>query len=154
MTTRDLDRTDRAILKALQNDGRISNLDLARRVHLSPSPCLERVKRLEAENYIEGYSARLNAAKLEFGTTIFVEVTLNRTTSDVFSLFRESVVKLPEVAECHMVAGGYDYLVKLRISGMEDYRRVLGNLVELPAVAQTHTYPVIEQVKVDSGLPI
>ena len=148
------DKTDLNILRELQADGRLPNVELARRVNLSPSPCLERAKRLEADGFIERYQARLNASMLGFGTTIFVEVTLNRTTSDVFSHFRDALIELPEVAECHMVAGGFDYLVKLRISGMDDYRRVLGRLVDLPGVAQTHTYTVIEEVKQDTGLPI
>ncbi len=151
---RPLDRIDRAILRALQADARISNVELARRVNLSPSPCLERVRRLETSGYILGYHARLDAARLQFGTTAFVEVTLNRTTSDVFTHFREAVVQLPEVAECQMLAGGFDYLIKLRIASMEAYREVLGKLVDLPGVAQTHTYMVIEEIKPDTGLPI
>ena len=151
---RDLDRTDRQILSELQSNGRLSNVALARRVNLTPSPCLERVKRLESEGYIQGYMARLNANQLALGTTVFVEVTLNRTTSDVFSHFRDALIDLPEVAECHMVAGGFDYLVKLRIADMNEYRRVLGKLVDLPGVAQTHTYTVIEEVKADTGLAL
>lgn len=151
---RRLDRIDIAILDVLQKDGRISNVELAKRVNLSPSPCLERVKRLEAEGYIEGYVAKLNAPKLNQGMAAFVQVTLDRTTGDVFDRFKDAVVEIPEVAECHMVAGGFDYLVKLRISNMEAYREVLGQLVELPGVAQTHTYIVIEPVKQDSGLPL
>jgi Lrp/AsnC family leucine-responsive transcriptional regulator len=149
-----IDRVDRAILSALQRDGRITNVELAREVNLSPSPCLERVRRLEATGYIHGYSASINASLMGFGTTAFVEVTLDRSTSDVFDRFRDAVVKLPSVAECHMLAGGFDYLVKLRFASMEEYRDVLAMLVDLPGVAQTHTYVVIEQVKRDSGLPI
>ena len=149
---RELDRIDLAILKNLQADGRIANVELARLVNLSPSPCLERVKRLEAEGYIEAYQARLNAAKLNQAMSAFIQVTLDRTTGDVFDTFKQSLVQIPEVAECHMVAGGFDYLVKLRFSDMEAYRVVLGLLVELPGVAQTHTYVVIEDVKPDQGL--
>ncbi len=152
--TRILDRLDLAILKTLQNDGRISNVDLAKRVNLSPSPCLERVRRLESEGYIESYNAKLNAAKLNHGMSAFIQVTLDRTTGDVFGNFKDALVTLPEVAECHMVAGGFDYLVKLRIADMENYRKVLGQLVELPGVAQTHTYIAIENVKQDAGLPL
>ena len=154
MSIKKLDRIDYAILAQLQADGRMSNVELSRRVNLSPSPCLDQVRRLEAEGYIEGYVAKLNAAKLELGTSAFIQVTLDRTTGDVFDNFRDSVVGIPEVAECHMVAGGFDYLLKLRISGMETYRQVLSQLVELPGVAQTHTYMVIEEVKVDRGLPV
>lgn len=154
MPLRAPDRIDRLILKELQSDGRLANVELARRVNLSPSPCLERVKRLESEGYIARYQAHLDAQRLNYGTTLFVEITLDRTTSEVFAHFRDALVDLPEVAECHMVAGGFDYLVKLRMSGMDDYRRVLGRLVDLPGVAQTHTYTVIEQVKDDLGLPL
>ena len=148
-----LDRIDHAILDNLQKNGRISNVELAKRVNLSPSPCLERVKRLEAEGFIESYVAKLNPRKLNRGTSAFIQVTLDRTTGDVFDNFRDLVVTIPEVAECHMVAGGFDYLIKLRISGMESYRDVLSRLVELPGVAQTHTYIVIEEVKADEGIP-
>lgn len=151
---RALDRIDRAILRELQADARLPNVELARRVNLSPSPCLERVRRLESAGYILGYHARLDAARLQFGTTAFVEVTLTRTTSDVFAHFREAVVELPEVAECQMLAGGFDYLVKLRIASFQAYREVLGKLVDLPGVAQTHTYMVIEEIKADTGLPL
>jgi len=147
-----LNKIDMAILDYLQRRGRCSNVELAKQVNLSPSPCLERVKRLEADGYIEGYSAKLNAAKLNQAMSAFIQVTLDRTTSDVFDQFKEALIKIPQVAECHMVAGGFDYLVKLRFSDMLQYRVVLGQLVELPGVAQTHTYMVIEDVKQDEGL--
>ena len=151
---RPLDRIDYAILDTLQRRARISNVDLARQVNLSPSPCLERVKRLEAEGIIEAYSARLNAAKLGQSMSAFIEVTLDRTNGDVFDNFKLAVVDIAEVVECHMVAGGFDYLLKLRVRDMEAYRDALGQLVELPGVAQTHTYVVIEAVKQDNGLPL
>ena len=149
-----LDRIDISILDTLQRDGRIANVDLAKKVNLSASPCIDRVKRLEKEGFIEGYGARLNSGKLGYGTAAFIQVTLDRTTSDVFDKFREAVVMIPQVAECHMVAGGFDYLLKLRLSSMEAYRAVLGRIVDLPGVLQTHTYVVIEKVKSDSGLPL
>lgn len=151
---RPLDRIDRTILATLQQDGRISNVDLAKRVNLSPSPCLDRVRKLEQEGFIEGYGAKLSASRLGLGTAAFIQVTLDRTTGAVFDQFREQIVKIPEVAECHMVAGGFDYLLKLRLSSMEAYRAVLGRIVDLPAVLQTHTYVVIEQVKQDAGPPV
>lgn len=149
-----MDRTDLLILSLLQGDGRMSNVELARRVNLSPSPCLERVRRLEALGLITGYSARLDATALGFGTSAFIQVTLDRTTAEVFDRFRDEVVLIPEVAECHMVAGGFDYLLKLRLTGMEAYRKVLATIVDLPGVAQTHTYVVIEVIKQDQGLPL
>ncbi|WP_281559700.1 winged helix-turn-helix transcriptional regulator [Thalassomonas sp. RHCl1] len=149
-----LDRIDLMILDVLQKDGRISNVELAKQVNLSASPCLERVRRLESEGYIERYAAVLSAPKLKYGMSAFIQVTLDRTTADVFNQFREQVVKIKEVAECHMVAGGFDYLLKLRFEDMEAYREILGVIVELPAVSQTHTYVVMENVKQDLGLPI
>lgn len=149
-----LDKADMRILSLLQREGRISNVTLARRVNLSPSPCLERVRRLEAAGLIQGYGARLDAAALGFGTTAFIQVTLDRTTAEVFDRFRDEVVLIAAVAECHMVAGGFDYLLKLRLADMDAYRSVLATIVDLPGVAQTHTYVVIEPIKPDLGLPL
>ena len=151
---RTLDRIDLTILDTLQKDGRIANNDLAKIINLSASPCLERVRRLEKEGYIERYRAVLNSIKLNYGMSAFIQVTLDRTTSDVFEKFKIEVVKIKEVVECHMIAGGFDYLLKLRFSNMEAYREVLGMIVELPAVSQTHTYVVTENVKADKGVPI
>jgi Lrp/AsnC family leucine-responsive transcriptional regulator len=149
-----LDRIDITILDSLQKNGRISNVELAKTVNLSASPCLDRVKKLESEGFIEGYQANLNAGRLKYGMSAFIQVTLDRTTGDVFNHFKEEVVKIKEVAECHMVAGGFDYLLKLRFENMAAYREVLGVIVELPAVSQTHTYVVMEQVKFDQGIPL
>ena len=154
MKSKQLDKIDLKILDALQKNGRISNVDLAKEVNLSPSPCLDRVKRLESEGYIEHYHAKLNASKLKKGTSAFIQVTLARTTSDVFDDFKHRVVEIPEVCECHMVAGGFDYLIKLRMKDMEAYRTVLGQIVDLPGVEQTHTYVVIEHVLDDQGVPV
>ncbi|WP_277749282.1 Lrp/AsnC ligand binding domain-containing protein [Parahaliea mediterranea] len=149
-----IDRTDTRIMAVLQAEGRIANVELARRVNLSPSPCLERVRRLEAAGLIRSYGAKLDAAALGYGTSAFIQVTLDRTTADVFDRFRDAVVLIDAVAECHMVAGGFDYLLKLRLKDMEAYREVLASIVDLPGVAQTHTYVVIEAIKHDSGLPL
>ncbi|GAA6203905.1 MULTISPECIES: winged helix-turn-helix transcriptional regulator [Thalassotalea] len=152
--TRTLDRIDLTILDTLQKDGRISNTDLAKKVNLSASPCLERMKRLEKEGFINRYGAFLNANKLGFGMKAFVQVTLDRTTGDVFNEFRKEVVKIEEVAECHLVAGGFDYLIKVLFNNIEDYREILSEIVNLPAVSHTHTYIVTENVKQDAGVPI
>ncbi|WOH35766.1 winged helix-turn-helix transcriptional regulator [Thalassotalea fonticola] len=151
---RTLDRIDLTILDTLQRQGRISNVELAKQINLSPSPCLDRVKRLETEGFIKRYGAVLDAQLLNIGMSAFIQVTLDRTTADVFNQFRDEVVNIKEVAECHMVAGGFDYLLKLRVIDMNNYRDVLGKIVELPGVSQTHTYVVIENVKEDLGLPI
>ncbi|WP_068544793.1 winged helix-turn-helix transcriptional regulator [Thalassotalea crassostreae] len=149
-----LDRIDLTILDTLQRHGRISNVELAKQVNLSPSPCLDRVKRLETQGYIKRYGAVLDAELLNYSMSAFIQVTLDRTTADVFNDFRDEVVNIKEVSECHMVAGGFDYLIKLRVSDMANYRDVLGMIVELPGVSQTHTYMVIENVKEDLGVPI
>lgn len=150
-----LDRIDRAILRLLQGDGRMTNVELARQVHLSPTPCLERVRRLERDGFIRGYRAELDPQKLGAALLIFVQVTLDRTTPDVFDRFRAKVREVPEILECHMVAGGFDYLLKLRVPDMATYRAILGDrLTLLPGVLQTHTYMVMEEVKSTVTLPI
>jgi Lrp/AsnC family leucine-responsive transcriptional regulator len=152
--SRPLDKIDLAILDALQENSRISNVNLAEKINLSASPCLDRVKRLEKEGYIERYGAKLNAAKLDFGLTAYVEVGLDKSTSEAFDKFAKEVQKIKQIAECDMVAGGFDYLLKIRIANMAEYRSVLGEVVDIPGVAKNHTYVVIEKIKEDKGLPI
>jgi Lrp/AsnC family transcriptional regulator, leucine-responsive regulatory protein len=151
----DLDRIDRRILQELQDDGRISNLKLAEAVALSPTAVLARVQRLTREGYILGYEARLNPALLNAGMLVFVEVLLDRTTPNVFDEFRAAVQVHPEILECHMVAGGFDYLVKTRVADMEAYRKLAGTVLwQLPGVRETRTYAVMEEVKNSSKLHI
>lgn len=151
----DLDRIDRRILETLQADGRIANVELAERIGLSPTSAGERVKRLQREGFIEGYGARLDPQRLGLGLLVFVEVLLDKTTPDVFDRFAAAVRRAPEVLECHMVAGGFDYLVKTRVSDMTAYRRFLGEtLLGLPGVRETRTYAVMEEVKRDAPLPL
>jgi len=149
-----LDKIDQNILKELQTDGRISNVDLSKRVNLSPSPCLDRVKRLEKEGYIENYKANLNPTKLGYDMFAYVSVTLDKTTNDSFDRFKDNIKDMREIIECDMVAGGFDYLLKLSVKNMKSYRSLLGQISELSGVSQTHTYIVIENVKKNSGLPI
>lgn len=152
---RALDRIDRRILRVLQEQGRISNVELSRKVNLSPTPCLERVRRLESDGYIRGYAARLDAAKLDMGLLVYVQVTLDRTTTTIFDRFRQGVLAIPEVLECHMVAGGFDYLLKLRVPDMAAYRAVLGDKIgKLPGLLQTHSYFVMEEIKDAPAIPI
>ncbi|MBL0944496.1 MAG: Lrp/AsnC ligand binding domain-containing protein [Hydrogenophaga sp.] len=149
----ELDRIDRRILQTLQDDGRISNLKLAEAVALSPTAVLARVQRLTREGYILGYEARLNPALLGAGLLVFVEVLLDRTTTNVFEQFRAAVQVRPEILECHMVAGGFDYLVKTRVADMEAYRRFAGTVLwQLPGVRETRTYAVMEEVKSSAKL--
>lgn len=150
-----LDVIDRKILQILQREGRIANVDLARRVHLSPTPCFERVRRLEDSGYIRNYVAQLDPQKLGIGLLAFVEVSLDKTNPTAFDRFREAVAGMGEVQECHMVAGGFDYLLKARVTDMAAYRRFLGERVStLPGVSRTHTYFVMEEVKVSQEVPI
>jgi Lrp/AsnC family transcriptional regulator, leucine-responsive regulatory protein len=145
---RELDRVDRRLLTRLQQDGRTAVSQLAREVNLTVTPTLERVRRLEAGGYIEGYFARLNPGKLGLGLLAYVEVSLDRTTPDAFDRFKQVALAHDEVMECHMVAGGFDYLLKIRVTDMESYRRFLGDrLAGVRGVQQTHTYFVMEEVK-------
>lgn len=150
-----LDAVDRRLLRALQEDGRLSNAELARRCNLSAAACFERVRRLRARRVITGYAALIDPAKVGRGLLIFVEVHLDRTTGDVFDAFAEAVRRQPEVLECHMVAGGFDYLIKARVGDMDAYRAFLGDvLVRMPGVRETRTYAVLEEVKATTALPL
>lgn len=154
-TERKLDRIDKNILFELQRDGRLSNVELSKRVGLSPTPCLERVKRLEAENYITGYKAELNPMKLEAALLVFVEITLMRTSPDVFDEFSGAVQDLEVIQECHLVSGDFDFLLKTRVTDMAAYRELLGDtLLKLPSVSESRTYVVMEEVKSSNILPI
>jgi len=150
-----LDRIDHKILRQLQDNGRLTNADLARSVNLSPTPCLERVRRLEADGYILDYVALLNPQKLGAGVISFIQVLLDRTNPDVFERFKKQVGLCPEVMECHMVAGGFDYLLKVRTSSMIEYRDFLGEtLARMSDIKQTHTYVVIEEVKATHAITV
>ncbi|MCA0243874.1 MAG: Lrp/AsnC ligand binding domain-containing protein [Proteobacteria bacterium] len=152
---RGIDKIDARILRVLQADGRISNLKLAELVHLSPTAVLERVKRLTRDGFILGYEARLNPAKLDAGLLVFVEVLLDRTVHDVMDNFRAAVQARPEILEAHLVAGGFDYLLKTRVSDMAAYRQFIGSVIwTLPGVRETRTYAVMEEVKNTAQIPL
>ena len=150
-----LDRIDRNILVELQKNARLSNVELSKRVGLSPTPCLERVKRLEKENYIKGYQAILNPEKLEAALLVLVEITLTKTSPDVFDDFSNAVHELDVIQECHLVSGDFDFLLKTRVADMAAYRELLGDtLLRLPAVSESRTYVVMEEVKSTNYIPI
>lgn len=150
-----LDRTDRKILGLLQVDGRMSNVELARQVNLSPTPCLERVKRLERDGFIRQYVALLDAEKLNMSLVAYIQVTLTNTATEDLDRFNKEVASLVEIQECHMVAGGFDYMLKIRVSGMNHYRRFLGEkLSSLSSVRETHTYVVIQEVKSETAISV
>ncbi len=150
-----LDRIDKKILHELQQDGRLSNTELARRVSLSPTPCSERVKNLERHGHIQHYQAKLNPKLLNLELLVFVEISLLRTSPDYFAEFRDAVRRLPQVLECHLVSGNFDYLIKARVTDMKAYRDLLGEtLLTLPGVSNSRTYFVMEEVKETQVLPI
>ena len=150
-----MDQLDRRLLRLLQKDGRMPNVELARQAHLSPPATHERVRRLVQDGIIEGYTVRLNPAKLDRALLVFVEVTLDHTSAGIFERFATAVRDTPEIMECHMVAGGFDYLIKLRVRDMAAFRAFLGTtLLSLPGIRQTHTYTVMEEVKPGGDLPI
>jgi Lrp/AsnC family leucine-responsive transcriptional regulator len=151
----DIDRIDVKILTALQADARMTNLKLAELVTLSPTATLARVSRLQRDGFISAYQAVLNPYQLDLGLIVFVEVLLDRTTPNVFEQFKAAVQVHTEILECHMVAGGFDYLIKTRMADMAAYRHFAGQVLwELPGVRETRTYPVMEEVKCSMRLPL
>lgn len=150
-----IDRIDKNILNELQKDGRLSNVELSKRVGLSPTPCLERVKRLEKEQYITGYQANLNSVKLDLALLVFVEISLSKTSPDVFDDFAAAVHELDVIQECHLVSGDFDFLLKTRVKDMLAYRQLLGDtLLRLPAVSESRTYVVMDEIKSNNILRI
>ena len=155
MTVPKLGRIDLNILRILQKDGRISYTDLAKQVGLSVTPCIERVKRLERENYILNYGARVSAKKLNQSLVVFVQIRLNHTSQKNFEEFRRSVMDLENVQSCFLVSGNYDYLLKARVADMASYRELLGHrILKLPAVQESTSYVVMEELKDTLDLPI
>ena len=152
---REMDKIDRKILRILQEEARISFTELGERVGLSTTPCTERVRRLEREGVILGYSARLNPQQLKANLLVFVEISLSFKSGDIFEEFRRAVLKLPHVLDCHLVSGDFDYLIKARISEMASYRKLLGDiLLKLPHVRESKSYIVMEEVKETLQLPV
>ena len=155
MTLPKLGRIDLNILRILQKDGRISYTDLAKQVGLSVTPCIERVKRLERENYILNYGARVSAQKLNQSLVVFVQIRLNHTSQKNFEEFRRCVMDLENVQSCFLVSGNYDYLLKARVADMASYRELLGHrILKLPAVQESTSYVVMEELKDTMDLPI
>ena len=148
-----LSKADRKILSLLQKDGRMSVAEIGRRVGLTASPCADRIKRLESQGVITGYYARLSPTKLDAGLVVFVQVTLQRTAGDAFKTFTDAIELIPEVEECHLVSGEFDFLVKARVKDMTHYKDLLaGSLLQLPNVQESKSYPVMESVVQRSGI--
>ncbi len=150
-----LNRIDRHILRILQEDGRITYAELARQVGLTTTPCIERVKRLERQGYIRSYTALVNPELLDAGLIVFVQIRLNRTSKDSFERFKNAVNQLPEVQECYLVSGNFDYLIKARVADMSAYREFLGEtLLTVPGVQESTSIVVMEAVRETLTIPI
>lgn len=150
-----LDRIDLKILAKLQQSGRITNVELADAVGLSPSPCLTRVKRLETAGFITGYGAQLNLRKLGEFLTVFTEVTLTEHRQGDFSRFESRIAKLDEILECHLVSGGYDYLLKFVARGVAHYQSIIETMLEGDyGIEKYFSYVVIKSPFIKNHYPI
>ncbi|BES70139.1 Lrp/AsnC ligand binding domain-containing protein [Marinobacter nanhaiticus D15-8W] len=144
----ELDRIDHSIMRELQKNGRITVTELASRVGLSKTPCQVRMRRLEEQGYITGYTALINQTKLGLNHIAFAQVTLSDTSSKALGSFNDAIRQISAVEQCHMIAGNFDYLLKVRTRNMAEYRQVLGEQISaLPHVLQTSTFVVMENVK-------
>lgn len=151
----ELDATDRRILEVLQKEGRISNADLSERVNLSPSACHRRVQRLEEEGFIRDYVALLDPRRLGRMTTVFVEITLQGQADDILDAFERAIARVPEVLECHLMAGSADYLVKIAAMDTEDFARIhRRSLSALPGVRGMQSSFVLRTVRQTTALPV
>lgn len=150
-----LDEIDRRILKALQRNGRMSNAELSEDVHLSPSACHRRVQRMEKEGYIRDYVALLDPRKLGVPTTVFVEITLRGQADEILDAFEKSVARIPDVLECHLMAGSADYLLKVVAENTEDFARIHRQyLARLPGVGQMQSSFALRTVCKTTALPV
>ncbi|KRS10851.1 AsnC family transcriptional regulator [Roseovarius atlanticus] len=150
-----LDRIDVRILAELQRNGRITNVELADLVHLSPSPCLTRVKKLQKSGYITGYSALINVAKLGETLTVFTEFTLKNHRQIDFARFQEALEKIDNCVECHLISGGYDYLAKFVTSGISDYQEIIEDLIDRSEVIDKYfSFVVMKTPFVKRQLPL
>ncbi len=151
----ELDATDRRLLSALQKEGRLTNAELSERVNLSPSACHRRVQRLEEAGLIDAYVALLNARKLGRPTTVFVEITLSGQADEVLEAFEREVRRVPDVLECHLMAGTADYLLKVVAEDTDDFARIHRQyLARLPGVAQMHSSFALRTVFKTTAIPV
>jgi Lrp/AsnC family transcriptional regulator, leucine-responsive regulatory protein len=149
-----LDKIDLHILSILQRDARVLMKDLAEQVGLSLTPCIERVKRMERDGVIAGYYARVNPQAMGLQILVFVEITLHQKSEKAFDRFRRAMLAIPEVMECHLVSGDFDYLIKARIPQMSEYRRLLGEILHVADGGQSKSYVVMEELKETLALSI
>jgi Lrp/AsnC family transcriptional regulator, leucine-responsive regulatory protein len=155
MPNHDLDTIDCRIITELQSDGRLSNVELADKVGLSPSPCLRRVKRLETSGYIEGYRATLKRELVGLGFSVFLSVKLNEHANERVAQFEKTMVDLPEVIACHLVSGEADYLLEIAVPDLPAYQLFLvGKLLNLPVVREVRSNIAIQTLKAGAPLPL
>ena len=153
-STADFDKIDLKILRALQSDGRLTNADLAQRVNVSVATCHRRTQRLFDEGYITGVRAEVAPAAVGLGALVMVGVVLDRSTPESFAAFEGAAMELKEVLDCNLVAGDFDYLLKIRVRDMADFNKLHGEkLIALPGVRQTRTFFVMKEVKESARLP-
>jgi Lrp/AsnC family transcriptional regulator, leucine-responsive regulatory protein len=151
----DLDKVDCRIIAELQADGRLSNVDLADKIGLSPSPCLRRVKRLERDGYIEGYRAALRRDRIGLGFSVFIGVKIDGHTNERALQFEKAVVAMPEVVACHLISGEADYFLEVVVPDLADYQRFLvGRLLNMPIVREVHSNIAIQTLKAGAPLPL
>ena len=150
-----LDKIDIKILAELQKNGRITNVELSERVNLSPSPCLMRVKRLQAEGFITGYSAQIDVSKLGQTLTVFTEITLKNHRQVDFARFLATIERVDSVIECHLVSGGYDYLMKFVTAGISEYQTIIERLLEMDiGIDKYFSFVVLKSPIVKPHLPL
>lgn len=150
----ELDRIDRNILRHLQDDGRLTNAELAKRVNVSPATCYRRTQRLFEEGHVTGVRGQINPASIGLDALVLVGVVLDRSTPESFAAFEDAVAEMKELLDCHLVAGDFDYLLKIRVRDMSDFNLLHGRmLIALPGVRQIRTFFVMKQVKENAPLP-
>ena len=150
-----MDSFDRKLLAVLQHEGRIANVQLAERVHLSESACLRRVRTLESQGVIQGYSARVDPQRVGLSGIVFVSITLERQDQDELRVFEEAVRALPEVVDCYLMTGEFDYLLRVVVADTEDFERIHSQqLTRLPGVARVHSSFALRTVQKSAALPI
>jgi Lrp/AsnC family transcriptional regulator, leucine-responsive regulatory protein len=150
-----MDSFDRDLVAVLQQEGRIANVQLAERVHLSESACLRRVRTLESQGVIQGYSARVDPQKVGLSGIVFVSITLERQDQDELRVFEEAVRALPEVMDCYLMTGEFDYLLRVVVADTEDFERIHSQqLTRLPGVARVHSSFALRTVQKSAALPI
>jgi len=154
MYSSELDSIDWSILSALQDDARLANVDLADKVHLSPSPCLARVKTLEREGFISRYVTLLNAQAVGLGVSVFVQVRLEKQVEASLNTFEKAIAARAEVMECYLMTGSSDYLLRVVVSDLQEFQRFVTDVSKIPGVGNIQSSVALKQVKYKTALPL